>query len=427
MASLRSARRDAFVFALLFAGFFAMYEVALTHSPYAGKPPVPGDGPDYDNIALQIARGRGIATDFTDAEWRRPYVEHNAHGVYDELLARRQRYAATTYRPPLLPLAIAAVYSVAGRDFLVWQLINCAIVACALAVAYAAALAAIGARATVVAALLGLASMTYLDYTSTYTMLTEPFAMLFMSLLFASMTRLRAHPRNAAMNAGAAVAGLGLSRTLYVSLTLLVPLLCCWLVWRARKNAREAISIALLIFAIGAGLQTPWWIRNCLVLGRFMPLGTQAGLNMDAAFSNGAVAHGGVWWSGADPCNGCDEAKSAAAGFVRGRRWLGAHPRAALVLGAAKIRHACAAGMAEAGPVAAFYLLALLAPVAIWRKRRVIDIFPAIVALVLIASSFVLIGMTWSVGWRFLVPVEPLIACSAAMVITLPFDSRGKG
>jgi hypothetical protein len=276
-----------------------------------------------------------------------------------------------------------------------------------------------------VAGLLGLASATYLDYTSLYTMLTEPLAMLFMSLLFASMTRLRAHPRSAALNAGAALAGLGLSRSLYVPLTLLVPLLCGWLVWRARANARQAIGLALLMFAVGAGLQTPWWIRNCLVLGRFMPLGTQAGLNMDAAFSDDAVSHRGVWWSGANACNGCDEGAAAAAGLARGQRWLFAHPRAALQLGAAKIIDTCAAGTREAGPVAAFYLLAFLSPIAIWRRRRIIDVSPPIAALVLIASSLLLIGMTWSVGWRFLVPVEPLIACSAAMVIDLPFDSRG--
>ena len=284
---------------------------------------------------------------------------------------------------------------------------------------------AIGWRAALIAGLLGLASATYLDYTSGYTMLTEPLAMLFMSLLFASMTRLRAHPRNAALNAGAAVAGLGLSRNVYVPLTLLVPLLCGWLVWRARANARQAIGVALLIFGIGAGLQTPWWIRNCLVLGRFMPFGTQAGLNMNAAFSGDAVLHRGVWWSGANACNGCDEAEVAAARLARGQGWLFAHPGAALQLGVTKIAETCAGGTREAGPVTVFYLLALLSPIAIWRRRRIIDTSPPIAALVLIAASLFLIAMTWSVGWRFLVPVEPLLACSAAMVITLPFDSRG--
>ena len=421
MASLGGRRRDAIVFTVLFASFFAVYAAALVHSAYVGKPPLPGDGPDYDNIAMQLARGRGFATDFTDSQWRRPYVENNARGIYDELLARRAGYTTTTYRPPLLPLAISAVYRIAGRNFLVWQLINCAIVACALSIAYAAVWVAIGWRAAVVAGLLGLASATYFDYTSTYTMLSEPLAMLFMSLLFASMTRLRAHPRNAALNAGAAVAGLGLSRNVYVPLTLLVPLLCGWLVWRARANARQAIGVALLIFGIGAGLQTPWWIRNCLVLGRFMPFGTQAGLNMNAAFSGDAVLHRGVWWSGANACNGCDEAEVAAARLAR----LFAHPGAALQLGVTKIAETCAGGTREAGPVTVFYLLALLSPIAIWRRRRIIDTSPPIAALVLIAASLFLIAMTWSVGWRFLVPVEPLLACSAAMVITLPFDSRG--
>jgi hypothetical protein len=147
---------------------------------------------------------------------------------------------------------------------------------------------------------------------------------------------------------------------------------------------------------------------------------------MDAAFSDDAVLHRGVWWSGANSCNRCDEVKAAAEGLDRGQHWLFAHPRAALQLGVAKIADTCAAATREAGPVAAFYLLAFLSPIAIWRRRRIINTSPPIAALVLIAATLFLIGLTWSVGWRFLVPVEPLIACLAAMVIALPLDGRGK-
>ena len=47
------------------------------------QPPIPGDGQDYDNIALQILRGRGVAVDFRDEEWRRPYERSNDDGRYD--------------------------------------------------------------------------------------------------------------------------------------------------------------------------------------------------------------------------------------------------------------------------------------------------------------------------------------------------------
>ena len=45
---------------------------------------------------------------------------------------------------------------------------------------------------------------------------------------------------------------------------------------------------------------TPWWVRNCIVLERFMPLGTQGGIGLPLAevelhLQAGELAEAGRW------------------------------------------------------------------------------------------------------------------------------------
>ncbi|MGN6133079.1 MAG: hypothetical protein ACTHOU_01220, partial [Aureliella sp.] len=39
----------------------------------------------------------------------------------------------------------------------------------------------------------------------------------------------------------------------------------------------------------------PWWVRNCLVLEAWMPLGTQGATTLVGGYSDEALAHGGQW------------------------------------------------------------------------------------------------------------------------------------
>src|SRR5205085_3203923 len=94
--------------AVVFIAFGALLVVTSRIAPGDDVtiPPPPGDPQDYDNIALQLLRGRGYAIDETDPEWRRPYEEHNAEGDYDGVLARRTFRRAVPDRAPLLPLML---------------------------------------------------------------------------------------------------------------------------------------------------------------------------------------------------------------------------------------------------------------------------------------------------------------------------------
>ena len=58
-------------------------------------------------------------------------------GPYGSLLARQSEYYPTAYRPPALPVMLSVIYAVAGRNFAVWRIVNCAIVAGAVTLAAA--------------------------------------------------------------------------------------------------------------------------------------------------------------------------------------------------------------------------------------------------------------------------------------------------
>src|SRR3954471_9058751 len=70
-------------------------------------PGYPGDTQDFDGIALNLLRGRGFAIDYTDPEFRRPYEQHNQRGLFSAIVQRHTPLQLSTYRPPLLPVAIA--------------------------------------------------------------------------------------------------------------------------------------------------------------------------------------------------------------------------------------------------------------------------------------------------------------------------------
>src|SRR5262249_5498009 len=60
-------------------------------------------------------------------------------------------------------------------------------------------------------------------------------------------------------------------------------------------TARSLIVRASTVVAIACFVASPWWVRNCIVLRDFMPLGTQGGFNLPDEDSDVAVKTGGVW------------------------------------------------------------------------------------------------------------------------------------
>ncbi|MGZ7039358.1 MAG: hypothetical protein ACXVJO_14380, partial [Thermoanaerobaculia bacterium] len=95
--SIRSFLPRPVFLAAVFAAFSILFLVAsrIAAGTDGTLPPPPGDTQDYDNIALQILRGRGFAIDYTDPEWKEPYRRHNEDGTYDEILSRTEPFHLT--------------------------------------------------------------------------------------------------------------------------------------------------------------------------------------------------------------------------------------------------------------------------------------------------------------------------------------------
>jgi hypothetical protein len=412
---------------LLFCGFFALYATSLALSSYAGKPPIPGDGQDYDNIALQILHGRGVALDFRDQEWRRPYERSNGDGRYDVILQRTQGLTPTTYRPPLLPMILAGDYAIFGRTFLAWQLLACAAVALGMTLVSLVARRAGGTAAMLLTVALAISTRSYFEYTARQALLTEPLAILLVSVLVYGLAITPEHPRAAAVLCGVDLAALGLARNLFIPLALAVPLLVGAIGVRSGRR-RQALSAALVCAALAIALQAPWWIRNVRLLHAPMPFGTQSGMAIFAGFSDGAVQHRGVFWDATDeeratmyrrfgvtcfPCSERDVARSSWRGALA---WIRENPSVIPWLAWQKVKDTCSAGPEEAGRVAWCYLLAPFAPLAV-RRRGTGALVPIVAAICLVVFNLGIVAATWSAGWRYMVPVEPLLQMLSGVVI----------
>jgi len=412
---------------LLFCCFFAVYAAALALSSYAGKPPIPGDGQDYDNIALQIVHGRGVAVDFRDVEWRRPYEQSNDDGRYDAILKRTEGYTPTTYRPPLLPILLAGSYAIFGRTFLPWQLLACAAVALGLTLVSLVARRAGGTAAMLLTAALAIATRSYFTYTSRQTLLTEPLAILLVSILIYGVALASEHPRGAAAICGVDLAALGLARNLFIPLSLAAPLLVGAIALRGRER-RQGLSAAILCAVLAVALQAPWWIRNVRLLQAPMPFGTQSGLVIFSGFSDGAVQHRGVYWAATREeravayrrlgvtCPACSERDLARSSWRGAFAWMRANSAAIPWLAWQKVKDTCTSSPKEGGPVVWCYLLAPFAPLAV-RRRGTRGFEPVAAAIGLVVFNVGIIAVTWSTGWRFMVPMEPLLQMLSAVVI----------
>ena len=393
---------------VIFASYFgavALFQSRQNH----GMPPPPGDSQDYDNIAVQLMHGRGFAIDYNDPEWRRPYEAANADGTFDEILSRHAPFKTTTRLPLLLPFVLAAVYTVFGRSFLAWQIVNSLITAAVMFL-----------------------SATYLSYVVYWSILTETLAILLLALFVRSLSRLAAAPRmRTAVACGIFMGLMGLARNFFVLWLPLVTILAAWLVMRAGVPRRRALKLAGTLFVVAIALQLPWWIRNCSVLGAFMPLGTEGGVSLYAGYSDGALKHA-HWWNATrmemrtafineigHPCPDDDVAlaRCEAKGTLL---WIGHHPKQVPGLIWKRVANTLG-GIDEAGRYGTILIASLAAPFVVWRRRAFVDVPTAIIFGAMIAFDLLTIAATWAIGWRFLVPVEPMIAAGAALALVAAF------
>jgi hypothetical protein len=405
------------VFVAIFAVSFGIYVNRARTSGALQQPPEQGDGHDYDAIAYNVWKGRGFGYNWSDEEWRRPYV-----GIqrYRLLLTRKSDYYPTTYRPPAMPYLLAAVYAVTGRDFAAWRVVNCGIMAGAVTTAAVIAAGFAGIPGAALTTVIALSSRELTRYSGMF--MTEALATFFVTLTAWSWIRnaTRGWTLAGAVGSGVAFGALIASRTLFVlSTPVLLVLPGRDLVFRSRFAwMPKAICLALALLVM-----TPWFVRNIRVTGAFMPLGTQGGINLPMGFGPRAFRSQGIWAS--NPEDGWPEIAQLKLDVVTSEvmlaqhrmrlatTWMREHPREVLEL----MRLHVWQEIRPRGDRLANWLLpaAGLAALVFWRA-------PGTWVIVLMVGANILsVAMTYSASGRFMVPVQPiLMALIGAAIAAVP-------
>jgi hypothetical protein len=304
-----------------------VYVWFLVQSDWLQRPPKPvGDGLCYESIGMSLYSGRGFFEDYQNPAWRSLYESDMA---YADLLGRSEgRVIPSTGRPPVLPTLIATAYVFFDRTPSAFMCIHLGLVGClAVSGAMAAGLAALmlfhvtrsviasssGALLTI-----GLAAIqnTLKDYVTDF--LTEPIALVCIQMLItivvirwfvigkvydsksvyledgANSVNVVEYKMNwrwavpIGMSMGLAI----LTRSMFI---FWVPGLLglLYLIERGTRRVRMGgvIKVGMVCFLTCV----PWWIHNCLSLGRFMPLGTQGSIAMLGGYSDEAYEDMGNW------------------------------------------------------------------------------------------------------------------------------------
>lgn len=403
------------IYTTIFLGAFGIYLLIPLRNGTLNAPPELGDGQDYDAIAFNIAHHRGFGFDWDDPDWREPYLQFPR---YREVLNRHSNFYPTTYRSPGMPYLLASIYQLAGRNFAAWRIVSCAIMAAAVTLAAAIAAEFAGILAAVPCTLLALLSAQLMMFSRMF--LTESLATFLLTLsawLWLSNTR-SGWTIKSAVAFGMVLGVLVATRSLFL---LWLPV--AFFIPGTQTSAGvkspwlgKAICLVVSLLVIG-----PWWVRNILVTGAFMPFGTQSAIGLPGGFSPRALQLQGVW--APDDGDGIPELSAQNLDPLTFEVRL------------AQIRLALATNWMMHNRMDVLRLVVLH----VWqeirpRGDRFSDwLFPAaaLAAFVLGRSrgvgiviafaclSLLSVGLTWSAEGRFMVPMQPLLVALVAAMATV--------
>ena len=383
-------------------------------------PPFGGDERDYEALAFNLWKGRGLGFFWSDPEWRAPYLRAPETARAVDGLA--SGFYPTTYRPPAFPALWALTDAVVGRDFGVIRIVNAALMAGAVALAAAIALEFAGIAAAVLAAVLLLQTPDITLFARERQ--AEPLATLLVSLIVWLWVRSSRRPASirAAAVSGAVLGLLILSRSMFVfwlPMALLLPASAAVASGAGKWRVRAYCLVACLLVV------APWWTRNIVVTGAFLPTGTQGHINLPSGFSQRALDNEGRWRSnpgdgaaeleaaGIDPFSIEYEVRLAQHRFGLAVAWMRAHPGDVVRLMGLHVwqelrpRRGRTDWMLVIGAAA-------LALGLFYRHPGTPTVALALAAM--LAS----VALTWGSIGKFVVPVLPTaMAMIAAMVVTI--------
>lgn len=281
-----------------------VYAWFLVQSDWLDKPPKPiGDGLCYESIGFSLYSGNGFFEDYHSPEWRALYQDDPDYA--DILQRSEQRVVPATGRPPVLPFMIAMVYGAADRTpgaFAVVRILlaGCLVVSGGLAAGLTALLlyrrtgrflaSALGAGMTIA---LAASQQTLKEYTTDF--LTEPIALLWTQLLITLVVLRLTSGRvglSWAIPIGLCMGLMVLTRSMFV---MWIPGLLGLMYLVEQGGNRQRFRFVAMVGLVCTLTCLPWWVHNCVVLGRFMPLGTQGAVATLGGYSDEAYRDMGNW------------------------------------------------------------------------------------------------------------------------------------
>jgi 4-amino-4-deoxy-L-arabinose transferase-like glycosyltransferase len=261
-------------------------------------PPEVGDAPHYEAIALQASRGQGFSVNWDDPQFKAPYLTQNDDGRYSFLYDWHGQ-GVTAYRPPLLPILMAAIYKIFGRNFALVRAMNMTFMALAIVLIFML----IVRRYGVIPGLLFTALTVLFDFRSRFyasLILTEALAcLLTTATLWCLLRTVETKRRKWAFILGVVTGLAFLARTVFF---FWMPPIALTVFALTRPNGERwlglrSLRLSLLFIAVFTIVALPWMLRNCLVLHRFQPLGTQGALSLISGYSDKAIELKGVWFN----------------------------------------------------------------------------------------------------------------------------------
>lgn len=374
-------------------------------------PATSGDEVSYDSLGWELAHGRGFRINTGEAAFRKPY---------DDAAKSAERFrlgppveGIVTYRPPLYPLALSGLNRIFGRQFWAVRVMDAAFMAGTLCMLTVLLYRRWGWLAVFIAWVLFIAvdSQTRLYGRA---ILTEAMSLFLTSLMILQLLDLQnlkePTPRRILVRSLGIGIVLGLSLLTRTLMVLWVPglmLVLLWILRRLGQSFRLAFA-AVALFLMGLGvIVAPWAVRNITLTGELMPLGTQGGSQLSAAFGEEAWREKGVWVNldrkdffapvVKDSQTHLErELQKAKYSQSQAIQWIKANPIKAVVLFPLKIWQECRPRTLGEWIIR---LLCLMGAIAIWRTAL------GQLLLAILAVNFFAIGITWSVEGRFLLPV----------------------
>lgn len=386
-----------------------------------------GDGPDYESIAYSLSQGNGFCFSWDDPQWRKPYESDPDARDYSQL-SRTNYPGPTTSRPPLFPLMLSSLYQVAERGPVAFSIVrSLSAIFTAMAGALATGLAVtlmrrweapLKAQQLAGAMTIALAALDRTIRTYSVDFLTEPLALCLTTLLVIALLQTLESKSFAKLMVAASLFSLVILTRSIAIFWLPGIVLLIWIADGKWMSFRP-FFFAFIVIA----LMSPWWVRNCWVLGEWMPLGGQGAASLRGGYCDEALADWGNWHGDAEDRiqHRLDQLKSPA-------EWKRPEREVALAKNAsAETKEWIRTHIADLPQMVAMRLVThwgpYWGPSLVWRLAILIGIVrilidrrrEAIWLIGLLIVNTLAVICLYEAGGRFLVPMYGLMYCLASI------------